>query len=81
MKKPKKRIWGVKCPVCNKRMFSFHVHDYRTCGCENETMIDGGRDYLRYGWISGGVQPKKIYWSEKLDGEYPVVTKKDTFPY
>ena len=25
------------------------VHDYKTCGCPNQTMIDGGYDYLRCG--------------------------------
>lgn len=39
----------VKCLCCNKELVSYHRHDYKTCGCENETMIDGGLSYLRYG--------------------------------
>jgi hypothetical protein len=80
-KKPIKKkivITGVICPSCTKRMFSFHVHDYKTCGCPNETMIDGGREYIRYG---GHIMPKLIYWDNKIDGKYPVVKYKDTFPY
>lgn len=75
-----KRIWGVKCAECKKRMFSFHVHDYKLCGCKNGTMVDGGRDYLRYGWIK--TPPTRIYWSEKQDGAYKVakVTRSD-WPY
>lgn len=65
-----KRIWGVKCPDCKKRMFSFHVHDYKLCGCPNECMIDGGREYIRYGWAIH--KPTSIYWS-KQDGNYKKV--------
>lgn len=79
-----KRIWGVKCPVCLKRMFSFHVHDFKLCGCKNETMIDGGRSYLRWGWAEKGKKPTYIYWTEKQDGKYPyeiAEVYKDRFPY
>lgn len=40
---------AAKCLVCNETIVSRHVHDYRTCGCENETMVDGGNDYTRFG--------------------------------
>lgn len=75
-----KTIWGVQCVVCDKRMFSFHVHDYKLCGCKNDTMVDGGREYLRYGWKV--LRPKRIKWC-KRDGKYPSLdTKiKDKFPY
>lgn len=77
-----KRIWGVQCPECSKRMFSFYRHDYKLCGCPNDTMVDGGRDYLRFGWASGGKMPKRVYWTEKRDGEYPKPIKtKDRWPY
>ena len=61
-----KRIWGVQCQQCKKRMFSFYRHDYKLCGCDNETMVDGGRDYLRYGWKTA--RPRRIYWCEQ-DGK------------
>lgn len=73
-----KRIWGVQCPRCMKRMFSFHVHDFKYCGCYNEVFIDGGREYLRFGWKVQ--KPCGIYWCKK-DGEYPNITVKDRFPY
>lgn len=83
-----KRILGVECPMCKKRMFSFHVHDYKTCGCPNDTMVDGGREYLRYGWMperDGGKKPRIIRWC-KRDGNYAMITApikkiKDRFPY
>ncbi len=69
-----KRIWGVGCSACGKRMFSFYTHDFKMCGCPNETMVDGGRSYTRCGWKI--TPPKKIYWTAKRDGKYPDI--KDT---
>jgi hypothetical protein len=37
--------------VCYKIIESHDVHDYKLCGCDNQTMIDGGLDYERYGGI------------------------------
>ena len=39
----------IQCLQCKTVLVSFHRHDYKTCACPNETMIDGGRDYLRCG--------------------------------
>lgn len=75
-----KRIWGVKCSGCLKRLFSFHTHDYKSCDCYNETFVDGGRSYLRYGWKR--LKPTRIYWSKRLDGELPKSIKsQECFPY
>lgn len=75
-----KRIWGVACGLCKKRLFSFHVHDFKYCGCPNETFIDGGTYYIHAGWKSGGIRCTSIYWTKK-DGIYPQSTRRDTFPY
>lgn len=37
------------CLECGKIIESKHTHDYQTCGCPNDAMIDGGNEYLRYG--------------------------------
>jgi hypothetical protein len=42
---------AVKCLVCNQTIVSHHQHDYVTCGCENEAMVDGGISYCRYGAV------------------------------
>lgn len=39
----------VKCLECGTILESFDVHDYKTCGCPQETMVDGGLEYERYG--------------------------------
>lgn len=71
--------FGVRCVVCDKRMFSFYTHDYKKCGCPNETMVDGGKSYLRFGWKDK--PPKRIRFTEKLDGKYPAVVKEARWPY
>jgi len=46
----------LQCLQCKRILVSFYRHDYKTCGCPNETMVDGGHDYLR----CGGKDMKKI---------------------
>lgn len=43
------RVSTVTCPGCKVEFYSRARHDYRLCGCPEETMVDGGFDYLRYG--------------------------------
>ena len=40
---------SVTCQECNKTIVSYYRHDYKTCLCPNNAMVDGGTDYLRYG--------------------------------
>lgn len=45
-----KKVSGVICLECGWIGVSWWVHDYKTCDCENRTMIDGGQEnYVRYG--------------------------------
>ena len=39
----------VQCKNCGQVLTSYNRHDYKTCDCENKTMIDGGTAYQRYG--------------------------------
>ena len=39
----------IQCILCKKILVSFDRHDYKLCGCPNDTMIDGGHDYFRCG--------------------------------
>jgi hypothetical protein len=43
------KVNTVTCPVCNTTLFSRSRHDFRSCGCEFQTFVDGGFDYFRYG--------------------------------
>lgn len=40
---------AVRCLECNELLVSYSVHDYKTCGCPNSAMVDGGTAYGRYG--------------------------------
>ena len=40
---------AVTCTECLKTIVSRNRHDYVTCECPNNAMVDGGLDYIRYG--------------------------------
>ena len=42
---------SIKCLECNEVLVSRHVHDYNTCSCPNQAMVDGGTYYERYGAV------------------------------
>ena len=42
-------INSVTCLQCGETLISRYRHDYNTCNCDNETMVDGGLGYGRYG--------------------------------
>lgn len=55
----------AECLECGTVLESTFRHDYVTCACPNNTMLDGGLDYVRF----GGVDHSKIklmteYWDE-----------------
>ncbi len=39
----------IRCLECDIVIESVYRHDFRVCPCKN-AFIDGGHDYLRYGW-------------------------------
>lgn len=45
---------AAKCLACGVTIESKHRHDYVTCGCPNDAMVDGGKDYLRRGAVDWG---------------------------
>lgn len=40
---------AVLCLECDTILYSINRHHFHKCGCQNETMVDGGKDYLRCG--------------------------------
>lgn len=38
---------AAKCLACGVTVESKYRHDYKTCGCPNDVMVDGGHAYLR----------------------------------
>ncbi len=43
------QVNAIQCPKCKDVVFSRARHDYHHCTCGGIS-IDGGFDYLRYGW-------------------------------
>lgn len=48
-------VKGIQCPRCDEKLWSKYTHDFHYCGC-GYCFVDGGRDYLRYGW---GIAPDR----------------------
>ncbi len=42
------KVNAIECSNCHDVIYSRAVHDFHYCSCE-ETFIDGGFDYIRYG--------------------------------
>lgn len=40
---------AVKCLSCNTELESKYRHDFQCCGCENQSFVDGGKEYSRVG--------------------------------
>jgi len=40
-----------RCRACGTVLQSLSGHDYKTCPCDNKTMVDGGLGYGRYGGV------------------------------
>lgn len=51
----KTKVVTITCPTCGNEIYSRCRHDYHTCGCPSDTMIDGGFDYVRYGGSSANM--------------------------
>lgn len=49
VKQKYKYVVGIQCPICDEKIWSKYTHDYHHCECMYSS-VDGGRDYLRYGW-------------------------------
>lgn len=67
--------WGVLCLDCGKILVSYNRHDYKTCGCPNDTMIDGGTEYFR----CGGKDLKRVQRIDITFGDIirPLTEEKD----
>jgi hypothetical protein len=61
---------SIKCLECNEVLVSRHRHDYVTCDCPNNAMVDGGNEYERYGAMDmDKIELNYIY----LDDDFEIV--------
>jgi len=74
----KTRVTTIVCPSCQMEMYSRARHDFHGCKCG--TFVDGGFDYVRYGWPNGFDKPtthiryvaatrQELYddWNKRID--------------
>jgi hypothetical protein len=57
MKPIRTRITTVTCSKCAVEIYSRARHDYHLCFC-GSTMVDGGFDYLKYGFGPDDPKPQ-----------------------
>jgi ribosomal protein L37AE/L43A len=53
------KITAVKCNKCNDTIFSRAHHDFHYCTC-GATFIDGGFDYVRFGYAPEAGKPEMV---------------------
>lgn len=59
---------SLTCSICSTTIVSYHLHDYKTCGCSNMASIDGGTVYLRYGALDLKlIKPFVVYADEPFE--------------
>lgn len=63
---------AVTCTECNETIISRTRHDYKVCQCENQAMVDGGIDYIRYG---GKDMTKVNHHAVYADDDFEIVRK------
>jgi len=66
---------SITCDECNETIVSYHRHDYKTCSCPNEAMVDGGTEYLRYG--AKNMSKIKVF-TVYTDDDFDIVRKHAT---
>jgi len=55
----------VQCLECGAILESKFTHDFQQCDCPNQTFVDGGQDYSRYGGID---LEKVVFLHDDEDG-------------
>ena len=61
---------AIKCLVCNTVLESKHQHNFRSCGCPNQSFVDGGLMYIRVGAKDLDLVESLCEYVEMTRGEY-----------
>ena len=60
---------AIKCLVCNTVLESKHQHNFRSCGCPNQSFVDGGLVYIRVGGVDLDLVENLCEYVEMTRGE------------
>ena len=58
----------IKCKKCGDIIESLYRHDFKYCKC-GKVFVDGGSDYLRFGYPSGKSEDWVEIINDPLGGE------------
>lgn len=61
---------AVKCLVCGAILESKHQHNFRSCGCSNQSFVDGGLVYSRVGAVDLDLVENLCEYVEMTRGEH-----------
>lgn len=53
------KVQAIQCPNCKDIIYSCAHHDFHSCSCGG-VEVDGGFEYLRYGWNPDIQRPEPI---------------------
>lgn len=60
---------AIKCLVCNTVLESKYQHNFRSCGCRNQSFVDGGLLYTRTGAVDLDLVENLCEYVEMTRGE------------
>ena len=60
---------AIKCLVCNTVLESKYQHNFRSCGCPNQSFVDGGLLYSRVGGVDLDLVENLCEYVEMTRGE------------
>lgn len=60
---------SIKCLVCNTVLESKYQHNFRSCGCPNQSFVDGGLLYTRTGAVDLDLVENLCEYVEMTRGE------------
>lgn len=60
---------AIKCLVCNTVLESKYQHNFRSCGCHNQSFVDGGLLYTRVGAVNLDLVENLCEYVEMTRGE------------
>ena len=66
--------FGIRCPKCGEKMFSWNRHDFNVCSC-GQCFIDGGFDYNHVGWEDD----EEYFEVHRIWGSIPVFLENESY--
>lgn len=60
---------AIRCLVCNTILESKYQHNFRSCGCPNQSFVDGGLMYIRTGRVNLDLVENLCEYVEMTRGE------------